>query len=332
MNLLEITLFVDSEGCVENALAVQPAGLRRLRPAWTEAPRVAHPVLDLFGLPPDTALAPLRYLGDVGAPANDLCACADPIHLVVRGDGLVIAPLQLELTAEDRAGYGAVLAELVDAGSVPACVGNRGYITGDVLAGAEFTPLTLARNRDVQPALPAGATGPHWRRRMTEAQMLLHAAPFNAARAARGAPAVNGVWFWGAGRLPATIEPAITHVWSHAPLPCGLARHAGIALAPAPDDNASAISAWLRQLAPGKHLWAPRSHAAQAYIEETMARLIEALAREEMARLTIVSDDRRLTLAPRDVQSHWQRVWRRLWRRRPGSRNPSATADTTLPP
>lgn len=323
MNSPEITLFISGHASLEEALAAQPRHGRGLQQAWLHAPRTANAAMRLFGLPPATPVAPLRYLGDGGAPAESFWACADPVHFVIRGDGLAIAPMPLALTTEDAEGLRAVLSEVMGGASPsPVCVADRGYIGGDVLIGAEFVPLPTARNRDVKPVLPAGGTGPLWRRRLTEAQMLLHAAPFNAARVARGEPAVNGVWFWGAGRLPTAATPrqgeaAFSRIWSDAPLLCGLARHAGVICAPAPTD----IDTWLRQLAPGQHLWSPATDASLS--ERVIGRVLHALAHDEIARLTIVSDDRELTLAPHDLQGRWRRVWRRVWRHGPARNNGS---------
>jgi hypothetical protein len=47
---------------------------------------------------------------------------------------------------------------------------------------------------------------------MSEAQILLHNHPLNAERAARGAAAVNSLWFWGGGRLPTTVRASVASV------------------------------------------------------------------------------------------------------------------------
>ncbi|KLJ02797.1 hypothetical protein [Luteimonas sp. FCS-9] len=47
-----------------------------------------------------------------------------------------------------------------------------------------------------------GAEARRWRALATEAQILLHNHPRNAARAAAGRPPVNALWFWGGGTLP----------------------------------------------------------------------------------------------------------------------------------
>jgi hypothetical protein len=53
----------------------------------------------------------------------------------------------------------------------------------------------------LEQAMPKGRDAPALRRLMTELQMLLHEHPVNIARARRGLPEVNAVWFHGAGEI-----------------------------------------------------------------------------------------------------------------------------------
>lgn len=52
-------------------------------------------------------------------------------------------------------------------------------------------------------ALDSGADARRWRALANEAQVTLHQHPWNARRLASGRPAVNALWFWGGGALPA---------------------------------------------------------------------------------------------------------------------------------
>ena len=315
MNPPEISLLLtEATALGENAVAAFGGG-HRVQQALERAPQLRHAALALFGLPSDTAIAPLRYLGDGGEPGTLTWVCADPVHLAVRGDGLALIPLRLALTPDDRQGFCAALNAVFSAdGTHAVCIADRGYIAADKLAVADFTALAAAQSRDLKPTLPTGPAGPHWRRRMTEAQMLLHEAPFNTARAARGAPAVNGVWFWGAGCLPTKAPPTFAQVWSDEPVTLGLARHAGIASAPPPDD----ADTWLRQLAPGKHLWVVegRDSATAAKADAALASLLRALARDAIANLNVAIGDRLLQLTPHDVSPWWRRAWWRGFRSR----------------
>ncbi len=62
-----------------------------------------------------------------------------------------------------------------------------------------FTALEAVSEKGVYAALPAGQAQRQWRCLWNEIQMLLHTHPVNQQRQQRGEPAINSVWFWGAG-------------------------------------------------------------------------------------------------------------------------------------
>ena len=59
-------------------------------------------------------------------------------------------------------------------------------------------------------------------------QMALYQHPVNTAREARGAPVVNSLWLWGAGKLPAAATGPWQSVSAEDPVALGLARLAGM--------------------------------------------------------------------------------------------------------
>jgi hypothetical protein len=90
-----------------------------------------------------------------------------------------------------------------------------------------FQALPEAAGRAASP-LPLDADYAAWRHALNEAQMVLHAHPVNQVRTAAGKPAVNSLWPWGGGRLPApgTHTGAGAHdaLWSNDPVARGIAR------------------------------------------------------------------------------------------------------------
>ena len=78
---------------------------------------------------------------------------------------------------------------------------ERWYVRLEKRPDAAFHPPGAVVGRDVGGRLPGGNEGSLWRRRMNEAQMVLHGHRCNEAREARGELPVNSVWFWGAGEL-----------------------------------------------------------------------------------------------------------------------------------
>jgi len=63
------------------------------------------------------------------------------------------------------------------------------------------TPPSVAAGRNIEPLQPAGSEGRKLRAQLNEVQMLFHVHPVNAAREARGEPAVTSLWVWGGGVL-----------------------------------------------------------------------------------------------------------------------------------
>ena len=98
----------------------------------------------------------------------------------------------------------------------------------DDMAPPDAVAPADALGDDLLPHLPAGEAGRPWRRLQSELQVLLHQHPLNAARAARGQPAVNSLWFWGGGRLPMHVSSPAASFHSDEPTLRALAAAAGL--------------------------------------------------------------------------------------------------------
>jgi len=181
-------------------------------------------------------LAPFALRGDGGEPGDHVWMHADPVHLKVHGDRLILAEAsRLAITADEARGFIAALnSQLAPEGiEFTAPHPQRWYVRLTNMPRLKTTPTTEVTGRNVDSFLPAGDDGARWRRTFNEAQMLLHAHPGNAAREARGALTVNSVWFWGAGRARALTSP-YDAVWASHPLPAGLAATASSIVHPFP--------------------------------------------------------------------------------------------------
>lgn len=157
---------------------------------------------------------------------------------------------------------------------------------------------------------------------LNEIQMLLHEHPVNEAREARGEPAVNSLWFWGAGAAPPAAGGPWQSLSTDDPLALGLARLAGIrVLAP----QASADS-WLAK-APtgGRHLVVLDAlRAPQALLDEEayvaalhvlearwFAPLLDALRTQRIGMLSVRVPDAAEALSIEVVRGDLRRFWRR---------------------
>ncbi len=161
---------------------------------------------------------------------------AQPVHLAVDRDSLILQPpSQLRLSAdESRELFDALKQHLAQdqlklkhAGTGIWCIGSRAH------QDLSTTEPDLAQGRNVDGLLPGGADANRWQRLITEAQMILHEHPVNAAREARGAVPVNSLWIWGGGVL-AAAERRFDAMCAQDPLLRALARLSGTQLIDAP--------------------------------------------------------------------------------------------------
>lgn len=207
---------------------------------------------DAFGIEQGArAAGALTLIGAGGEPGDACWARADPVHLRVMRDRLILVPGH---ALKVSAGEAQALCEAL----------NRHF--GPQVAFEPVTPLRWcarlaedaafeadspldAAGRDVDLALPAARGAPH--RLLNEAQMLLHNHAVNAAREARGEPAINSLWLWGAGRKPQPAAGRWQSVSSDEPVALGLARLGGARLRALP----RSAQAWLEQSpGDGRHL------------------------------------------------------------------------------
>lgn len=161
---------------------------------------------------------------DVGDAAGAVWLRADPAHVRpdINGARLLACGDRLAITRADADALLKPLRPLFgDAGFLlDAPEPMRWYLrlpTGTKLP--RFAAPAEALGADLFDHLPADAVsdaveGRRWRALLSEAQVVLHNHPVNAERMARGLPAVNSVWFWGAGSLPERVGSTVDAIRS----------------------------------------------------------------------------------------------------------------------
>jgi hypothetical protein len=222
---------------------------------------------------PGDALAAgaLGFAAGGGEAGDGWWARADPVHLRVLRDRVVVAPGEaLQISADEASQFLSSLNQHFSGTATFHTLDAHRWI-------ARFSqeksflqkPAIEAAGRDVATARGDEAL-------LTEIQMLLHAHPVNEAREARGEPAVNSVWLWGAGRMPAQAQAEWRSVAASEPSALGLAQLAGMRRLGLP----ASAAAWLELLPEdGRHLAvldtlrAPIALEQQAEYEEAVAAL-----------------------------------------------------------
>jgi hypothetical protein len=198
---------------------------------------------------------------------------------------------------------------------------KRWYMRLEAHPGFAAAPPEDIAGEHLDPHLSRAAAARDWHRLGTEIQMLLHAADANRARVARGAPPVNGVWFWGAGAAPALGAGAFDRVLSDEPAALGLAALAGsacLALPARAEEFVDCLASGGRLLvvtrldrgaaqAVDPNRWCERAAALEARI---FAPALAALGEGRLARLRIATGARQFTLTRALLRRFWRRARR----------------------
>lgn len=276
-----------------------------------------------YGVPAGLPLAPYAMRGDGGDPGNDCWMHADPVHLKVHRDRLVLADAsRLQVKPDEAREFTATLGvHFAAEGFAIAALGpQRWYLRTADEPRISAAPTAEVAGRSIESFLPAGEDGARWRRVINEAQMLLHDHPRNHDREARGELAINSVWLWGAGRARPLTAP-YEAVWSDHPLVIGLASASGVAARRLP----AAGDALLKKLGGSSNLVVLSSLPGTAYGDVTAWRdSVTQLERDWMAPLLATLTDGGLDsitlhgLGPDFGQVAEYRRWDRfrLWRRK----------------
>jgi hypothetical protein len=177
--------------------------------------------------PPATAPYALADLS--AATEADQVWHADPIHLQLAGDHLIVQRIVIEDSEAD-----ALLAEANEAVAGAACRLTRHGSHWFLHAGRPWTleavPLDAAEGGSLVEFLPSGLDAPHWNRLLNEIQIGWHAHPVNERREECGKPAINSLWLHGGGTWQAL--PPIDYAQIHAESPAlrGAALASGAAI------------------------------------------------------------------------------------------------------
>ena len=165
-----------------------------------------------------------------------------------------------------------------------------------------FASPDEALGDDVFEHIPDAPEARRWRVLSSEAQVVLHNHPWNALRLAQGKPAVNSLWFWGAGVLPDFVRTPFRQVRSRDPLLQALAGAAGIA-----SGNEGEMQE-VDALVDLRHL-----RMLEALVADAIAPLLAAVNKGELQSLVLDFEDGAVfTLRQNQRWRFWRRPWSKL--------------------
>ncbi len=301
--------------------ALRAARLPALEKALARADATTEPgsgtawLLARFGLAPATPLAALTAAADGLGPGDWLRA--DPVHQRIHRDALVLHdPAVLALAREEADEAVAALDRFFGADGLAFAAPHphRWYVRIPEGERPTTVPFEEAVGGNPFGRLPSGGVRLRWRSMFSEAQMLLAALPLNEAREARGAPALNAVWFWGEGDAPVPVSRSFERVFATDPVARGLALGAGIealdppatlaALATSRDDETIVVLDALAPCLRGAHpeAWI---ETARRLERDWFAGLVEAIPAFGRIRLALPAG-RDVRLFDLDAAARWR--------------------------
>lgn len=252
----------------------------------------------------DLPVAAVTRMLDMGVIDNDWWLRADPVHLTLAHDRLILADAQkLNITREEA---NRLVAEIMDVFTADGWLlkaprPERWYLKPAQIPKITTTSLTQVVGRDIHPFLPRGPDGKAWHTTLNEIQILLHTTTVNSERERNGKLPINSLWFWGGGRLPRITPVSWTQVWSDEPVSLSLARLSGTSGENAP----KGFNDWYERAdKPGEHFivldeihGAPvyenaglRNDSLQRLEENWMQPLLQALKTGVIASASLVTD------------------------------------------
>lgn len=234
---LIVTLYVPALGAT-----AAPAPLARLLRRARAVPDRRDPQsrqAALFGLPALAGRAAVGRMGEGASADRAWWVRCDPVHLAVYGNRLMLTDPDLLVLTDDDARRLAALVEPLfadDGGRIEPLAPRRWYLTLPQPPALQATGIAPTAGCDINDYLPAGDRH-YWHRRLNEAQMLLHQVLPQAHGGEAPGIAVNSIWFWGPGYLPASTTLPYSAIYADDVIARGAARLAGVTAHDLPADG-----------------------------------------------------------------------------------------------
>ncbi len=225
----------------------------------------------------DLPVAAITHLADFTSEHGGGWMRADPVHLQPDLAKLILFDgRSYSLGMNEARRLVSDLNAALAAHAIEIMVGRdpkRWYVRLEDAAAINTWPPSAVATRHLEGFLPQGRDAKQWVRLMNEVQMVLHDSAVNREREDRGEPAINSLWFWGAGSLPPVAAVPGRTVWGAEPIMTGLAVLGGCAPSPLPES----FGALLEQAGPATECLVvfpeeQGAHDHQACLEE-VARL-----------------------------------------------------------
>ena len=174
----------------------------------------------------DWPIAALTLTSDDGNPHQDYWFRADPVHLRVERDQIILADSGILSISQPEADQLVTALNRhfeTDGLLFYALRPDRWYLKPEKRLDIQTRLLPDVAGKNINDYLPSGPDGMRWHQLFNEIQMLFHNHPVNEAREMRGEMPINSIWLWGGGTMPALTLKPYTKIWAHDALALSLA-------------------------------------------------------------------------------------------------------------
>lgn len=312
---------IAADVCADLPLPALEKLLARAQPEPLSAESLEAWLCEAFGVD-GQAIAPVTLHADGMEPGSSYWLRADPVHLRLQRDQLILQP-DVPLSPDEAAQLCAGLNTHFTGDGLRFLAPHpqRWYLRLDAEPGMLTRPLAQVAGRNIHAHLPQGPNALRWHGVFNEIQMLFHEHAVNQAREERGELPVNSVWLWGGGQSVKPLLRPFAGVYGDSPLAAAFAQAAGIPSAALPDDvrdcageeEGEVLLVWegLRRAIQCGDLHAWRA-SLQHFERCCVAPLMETLRAGRIARLTLDVPDsgiaRRFVLTRGAAWKLWRRA------------------------
>lgn len=259
---------------------------------------------------------------DSNGPGTDLWMRIDPVHLRVGRERLALVSSEaFDITREEAEALAEALNRHFSAEMTVYPLHPKRWCARVMLPDPPVAASALdVTGMEMNALLAQGPQAARWHALQNEIQMLLHDHSVNTEREARGEPAINSVWCWGAGRPPRKAAGRWRSVTADEPIALGLARLSRTSRSPLP----GGADEWFKRTgSEGRHLVvldalrAPRALGdfgawvaqLQQLEDRWFAPLLDALRGSRIGMVTIHVPDAGASFET--VRPDLRRFWRR---------------------
>ncbi|TCV90410.1 phosphoglycerate mutase [Sulfurirhabdus autotrophica] len=282
---------------------------------------------EIFGIEKqqDWPVAPLTLTTDGGMPEQYYWLRADPVHLRVQRDQIILADSGTLTITQNEAD---ALTESLNRhfeqdgmlfyGLRP----DRWYLRLTTPPAIQTHMLPEVAGNNIDELLPFGPEGMRWHGLFNEIQMLFHDHPVNEQREMQGEMPINSVWIWGGGILPSVQKTPFSSIWCNDNFARTLAHITQTKFSNLPENGTAFLEQTDKE---GKCLivldilrgagqygdvygW---QEGMQSLEQQWFSPLLQALKNRNLTALTIHAgagkEIRTFTLAPSDLWKIWRR-------------------------